>query len=573
MIYGFPNTGKSFALRSIYSMLSFLDKESEIEFLRLLSSDIGNVIRETVDNELSQVEGVILELGNTLDNMRKLSSINKPGMNPELLRKIIHTLVSEELTLEKDKIKFHFNRKLKLGIGQNELNKIFIEELKKFMSPIIGTIKVEGLEFNGNKFFNLIEEVLLSITLTPKERESPKDLSKIRKTRAIDFENPLSGRFENFQYQIVEVNKTEIALDVEALFVVDISTFLRKSKNDSVKREFESDGDYLDKLTQTLSNQKKSKKNMYKETLISSFSFYEYRRISRLISLGVARDMAYDLTSFIKSAIQSISNLENVRFIPFGRTPLLQQAFERQSSDDFFIPERDFSENQLYNNYEKWVQEGSRSLAKVSRTNSFKLLKFLAIQGSLAYDAKGKKLRYKDFRGKEVDINYASAMANELAGIMLVDLSFDANGLIIIEEPESQLHPLAQIMMAFTLIAMAIDGDRIIFSTHSDIIGQILYQVFDLHPKKDDIVSLFSKVLPKTIFNRYSEQFHSFAEKIHTGIENLKTDTYFIDYNGDITPFSFSDLGSNIPGITDQVYSNLANWVFNLLGRVTDDKQ
>ena len=276
---------------------------------------------------------------------------------------------------------------------------------------------------------------------------------------------------------------------------------------------------------------------------------------------------------FIKSAIQSISNLENVRFIPFGRTPLLQQAFEGQSSDDFFIPERYFSENQLYNNYEKWVQEGSRSLAKVSRTNPFKLLKFLAIQGSLAYDAKGKKLRYTDFRGEEVDINYASAMANELAGIMLVDLSFDANGLIIIEEPESQLHPLAQIMMAFTLIAMAIDGDRIIFSTHSDIIGQILYQVFDLHPKKDDIVSLFSKVLPKTIFNRYSEQFHSFAEKIHMGIENLKTDTYFIDYNGNITPFSFSDLGSNIPGITDQVYSNLANWVFNLLGRVTDGKQ
>lgn len=571
VIYGFPNTGKSFALRSIYSMLSILDEESEIEIRRLLSQDIDRIIMETIEKELSEVENVIIELGNTLDNAQRVRSIYNANMSSSLLRKIVHTFVSKELTLEKDRIKFDFNRRFKLKIGQKELSKMFMADLKKFMSSIIGTINVEGLEFNGSKFFELIGDALSSLTLTSKKREGPKDISGTRRTRVIDFETPLRGRFENLQYQIIDVNEAEITLDVDGLFTADTSKFLGESKNSIGKRKLEIDEDYFDKLTRTISSQKRRQNDRLHETLFSSF--YEYKRTSRIISRRVAQDVAFDLTSFIKSAIQNISNLEKVRFIPFGRTPLLQEAFEKQSSEEFFGPEGDHSENQLYNNYERWVQEGSKSLGKVTQTNQFKLLKFLTIQGSLAYDAKGKKLRYKDFRGKEVDINFASAMANELAGIMLVDLSFDTNGLLIIEEPESQLHPLAQIMMAFTLIAMAIDGDRIIFSTHSDILGQILFQVFELRPKKDDIVNLFSKILPETIFNQYIDQFHSFAEKIHTGIENLKTDTYFIDYDGVITPFSFSDLGSNTPGITNQVYANLANWVFNLLGRIEEDEQ
>ena len=57
----------------------------------------------------------------------------------------------------------------------------------------------------------------------------------------------------------------------------------------------------------------------------------------------------------------------------------------------------------------------------------------------------------------KVDLKYASAMASEVSGILLLSKSMK-NGLLIIEEPESQLHPSSQVIMALTLIVLSSMG-------------------------------------------------------------------------------------------------------------------
>lgn len=88
---------------------------------------------------------------------------------------------------------------------------------------------------------------------------------------------------------------------------------------------------------------------------------------------------------------------------------------------------------------------------------------------------KGKsKMVYKfKFKDKEasIDLIHAASMIKELAPIYLVVREFvDKGYLLIIEEPESHLHPAAQIKLVEIFAKLVNKGLNIIMTTHSDLL-------------------------------------------------------------------------------------------------------
>jgi predicted ATP-dependent endonuclease of OLD family len=72
-----------------------------------------------------------------------------------------------------------------------------------------------------------------------------------------------------------------------------------------------------------------------------------------------------------------------------------------------------------------------------------------------------------------IALHRASSMISELAPIILMlRYSIKKDDTVIIEEPESHMHPGAQCMLARFLVMLARSGTNIIITTHSDYIFQ-----------------------------------------------------------------------------------------------------
>jgi len=101
------------------------------------------------------------------------------------------------------------------------------------------------------------------------------------------------------------------------------------------------------------------------------------------------------------------------------------------------------------------------------------------IEGDIVFEElevpKGKsKMVYRfKFKDKEssIDLIHAASMVKELSPIYLVLRELvDEGDLLIIEEPESHLHPAAQIRLMEIFARLVNEGLRILITTHSDIV-------------------------------------------------------------------------------------------------------
>jgi len=88
---------------------------------------------------------------------------------------------------------------------------------------------------------------------------------------------------------------------------------------------------------------------------------------------------------------------------------------------------------------------------------------------SLSLDPSGyPEISYR-YRGQDLPLHRTSSMISELAPVVLyLRHVVDENGLLIIEEPESHLHPESQLLLAHVLVKLVNVGLRIMLTTHSD---------------------------------------------------------------------------------------------------------
>ncbi|MHA1280073.1 MAG: AAA family ATPase [Candidatus Helarchaeota archaeon] len=90
------------------------------------------------------------------------------------------------------------------------------------------------------------------------------------------------------------------------------------------------------------------------------------------------------------------------------------------------------------------------------------------------------------YRDKELPLCLSSSMVSELAPLILYikNVIPEDGSTLIIEEPESHLHPAAQKILTRAIVMMVNSGINVILTTHSDILVQQLHNLIKLHGNK-----------------------------------------------------------------------------------------
>ena len=284
------------------------------------------------------------------------------------------------------------------------------------------------------------------------------------------------------------------------------------------------------------------------------------------------------LYSSLRETFRSRLELNDLRFIPFGRSMFVlglesasREPFTRSRFLHKFI--RDFYSSAFASYVYRASKGRSRLLEGKLSERQVRLLKAVTplLEGRLLTDAAG-RLLYRDWRGSLVDFQMSSALVEEVSGLVFALLSIDGNAIVLIEEPEAQLHPGAQIIMAVFLASLpSLCGCRVVASTHSDLLAITLSQLAVQKPGKEWVKELLEKLLEKLLKN-LSKDLSSYmkegidvlAEAVAKAAENLDLRIYEFTREGRIKPVEPREvLGKEVPGIS-KVIDELTHWAFRL---------
>ncbi|WP_457642371.1 AAA family ATPase [Persephonella sp.] len=140
------------------------------------------------------------------------------------------------------------------------------------------------------------------------------------------------------------------------------------------------------------------------------------------------------------------------------------------------------------------------------------LLEESVLEGKILVDSTG-KLKYFINDDNSLDVSVSSSMVKGLSGLDLY-LKYKASpgDLLIIDEPEMNLHPEAQVKMIEFLAILANKGIKVLITTHSPYIVDHLINLIEAYKsKKENVEDLFwepkfikkgkfKKIKPKDIF-------------------------------------------------------------------------
>ena len=215
--------------------------------------------------------------------------------------------------------------------------------------------------------------------------------------------------------------------------------------------------------------------------------------------------------------------------------------------------------NAPFSTYFKWLDAGRTSLERVDKEVR-DLFEFI-MQGNIENDRNKGGLIYKYSENNSVSINQSSAMVEEITGIMLPIISSSDEDLIIIEEPEAQLHITTQIIMGILLVYISRKMNlKIIFSTHSDTMAFLMHYIVTNNIDGKKLRELMEKIYD--------------IKKLKEGLNILKNKSnnnvifYYIK-DGKSSDIKDENMEANIPGITN-IINDLFDWVFNSLKNYGD---
>jgi len=95
------------------------------------------------------------------------------------------------------------------------------------------------------------------------------------------------------------------------------------------------------------------------------------------------------------------------------------------------------------------------------------------IPGKFMYDDGLDTIRYR-LGEKTINFEFLSSSLKSVFGLKLFMLQYRQEDWLFIDEPESNLHPHQQVIMMDLLVALAVSGNHVVMSTHSDYMAKEL---------------------------------------------------------------------------------------------------
>lgn len=516
ILLGLPNSGKSYALRSLYWYLQLLDENKFAE----------------IEKSIDASGGIDYEQSKDLDLLE------------EKLRKYITNYVKSSKTEE---ILYHENMEISFDINSSRFEKIIDNFFKTMLRRYTNSNFMNRININKITLKTIINDAIKVVpnsieNLKPDQERSfmysifpikipAKDYYNIR-TKLRRF--PLSVNVHNTEFKI-DGNKINVNVDFE------IREFQRDLFDSYKPYGFEFKMGALGIPTSRYS---------YIQVIISY--------VSSLIEKFIVKNVL----SAMKSGIEDTSGIHSVKFIPYGRNFIIQ-LYNNSLNKSIYSPIRisdtlktlDFMP---YLSYFKWVDKGKVILADNSSDN-IKLFEFI-LEGKIIVNKISNGLEYVNKDGASVNLNISSAMVEELTGLMLPILASNKDDLIIIEEPESQLHVRTQILMGILLTAIVKKtGMKIIFSTHSDTLALVMNYIAGENVKSSDISNLISM-----LYNNNSETpIEKPLTKVFDSANKIKIN-YYSNKAKKFEQVKNFEIRKDVPYISDAT-SMLFEWVLGIL--------
>lgn len=470
-----------------------------------------------------------------------------------------------------------------------------------FKHIVVNVVRENLIKVIHNILINIIRDKLENKLLVSKEKPGKFELNESKEIKIEEIMNGIMDilkELENLtlpigdktKIKIIDLDEINLTRFVRSLLINSLSEqSLRKNLRERVIRS----KPYEMKVK--IDFKVEMEKIVTLVTLsITIFSDSDYRsrpkwdtvkdRLEDLFDLYFVREIniiSENMEKYFYKILQSFSgrNFNLLTFIPFGRTPLITSEYGKSLPklyEFFWLIDESLDVPPYYLTYLLSFEEGYEKFRR-GRFKEISELFSAILQGELEYDKTLKLLRYHKWGSESITLSMSSALATEVAGIFIPLLALPVGSIILIEEPESQLHPSAQILMAISLYAIAKKfNHKIILSTHSDLFALTLAYLKELKYKREDLIELMKRLLE--LQGIKIENGEEVIDKFRTILEALekesKLDVRFYSYepadNGvKVREVSANEILENVPQITD-VVSILLWWASS---RVSSDAQ
>lgn len=561
ILFGKPNTGKSYTLKSIYAAMLPLD-EVAIRSVNMPidSKDVKNVKYTPhlqLENQWRSYNRTLVFLSLCYRSNIFAEQLLGLASNSEFLNKFTEILGnSASIDINKKSINFKLDYHVTIELHEKgllrELQKLFYEKYK----TMVPFTEKSNITINGKKLSALYEIAAASIETSGKTSFthtlfSPS--SKLNFSGLIPYTYIVrEAEVETSWSELRELDNGKLSANV----TINTKFPLIALSSTQEKSIVEEASNNLDKSLKTVPRSKrKTSQNIKMPTEQANLLVDALHKL-----LTQVRGSSIEL---VRSQLQQFMMAKRVRFIPFGRTILTEmlEYITREPisrAGDINTPIIRDSQGGIFYSYLNYLSQGRSLLKDIDMQYLF----IPVLQGNLSIGENQSEIIYKNWDGSSVPLSLSSALAGEVTGLLLPSITLEKNDIVLIEEPEAQLHPAAQFLMALLLVALAgTRGLRVVITTHSEIILNYLAILVQMKPKPEDLTKVMKTALPSDFEERYPNIMEKFAKSVSDSIKSISLDINYFQRKGEVINMLPNEISQEIPSITD-MSEHLIDWVF-----------
>ncbi len=575
LLLGRPNTGKSYILKTIYGILGVLNESESSNIARDLKKQLTillPLVDESPTREIAEglLYGIIYQFSKLMADRRLLqSAVMKRVLRSPRIKGLINELGRVTESVGSPEITH-----LRIELSRTKYIEAIVSSIFDNLRALVPFDERPTVEINDESIDNILSRRRVDTFLTLEDHDvqvriplsglllplfEERNSSLLRHLfpfwSLLDLELPVQG---SFFVRIVNEEKLLIDLSLQIQeFSISESSVSTPRIDRYMGEIFESvEPDDLVKALNELIESLKKRSNisqiMMPETLNKINS-----QVSSAIVEGVASRIADDSVKEVKRTLVGVTGIKSVKFIPYGRSlsvslfsgikdTLIESPWKMDLIRDI--------KGSPYFEYFKLLESG---LKIMEETKDLQELFIPVLGGHLRTRKISGDIVFEFRKGKSVPIEFSSAMVEEVMGIMAPLMTVEENELILIEEPEAQLHYSSQIIITLIIIALSkLKKSQFIITTHSDIVSLTVSAIASGSPPSRLVARLVKNLntdnyVPQRNINKLSDEVTSEKFPFKANYYSLK--------NGISQEVKEEDLNKSVPGVTS-VFTTLLKW-------------